>query len=169
MEDLPWQAAKNVYAQLLVFYKKANIPAVDERPGCQLILDLMTSNASLRNIPVARRSASSTIAKLTSMDEMLRTIFRLWPANTEMIVKNAEDFAFLRSMKTDRAASFSGLGAKLAAVERRHTESLVRQDSRRARALEEAAASTSAVQCSCLLYTSPSPRDLSTSRMPSSA
>lgn len=139
-----WQAAKNVYAQLLVFYKKANIPAVDERPGCQRILDLMASNASLRNIPMTRRSATSTIAKLTSMDEMLRMTFRLWPANAETIIKNPEDLAFLRSMKTDRAASFSGLDAKLAGVVRRRTERLAQQDSRRARELEEAAPSTSA-------------------------
>ena len=139
-----WQAAKNVYARLLVFYKKANIPAVDERPGCQRILDLMASNASLRNTPVARRSAPSTIAKLTAMDEKLRTTFRLWPANAEMTVKNAEDLAFLHSMKTDRAASFSGLDTQLAGVVRRREERLARQDSRRARLLEESAASTSA-------------------------
>ena len=39
----------------------------------------------------------------------------------------------------------------------------------RARASLEAAGIDVAVFCDCLLYTSPSPRDLSTSRMPSSA
>ena len=137
-----WQAAVNVYAQLLVFYKKANIPTVNECIGCRRILELMASNASLRNIPEDRRNAPSTITKLTSMDAMLRTTFRLWPANAEMIVKNAEDLAFLRSMKTDRKASFGERDAKLAGVVRRRTERLARQHSRRARALEEAAETT---------------------------
>ena len=78
------------------------------------------------------------------MDKMLRTTFRLWTANAEMTIKNTEDLAFLRSMKTDRAASFIGLDAKLAGVLRRRTERLARQDSKRTQALEEAAASTSA-------------------------
>ena len=39
----------------------------------------------------------------------------------------------------------------------------------RLRLLSHVAAQGCAAVCSCLLYTSPSPRDLSTSRMPSSA
>ena len=40
------------------------------------------------------------------MQSMLASTFQLWPPNVESLVKNAEDMAFLESMKGDRAARF---------------------------------------------------------------
>ena len=45
---------------------------------------------------------------------MLASTFQLWPPNVETLVKNEEDRSFLKSKKTDRAASFDPFDKVLA-------------------------------------------------------
>ena len=93
-----------------------------------------------------------------------------------------------RAMTEDKAASMAQLRADLEAAAQAHVASSLEQQKlameaafaestheARARHVEEklaalaAAAENAKAAMDCLLYTSPSPRDLSTSRMPSSA
>src|SRR6218665_1421834 len=45
---------------------------------------------------------------------ILASTFQLWPPNFETLIKNEEDRSFLKSMKTDRAASFGSCDKVLA-------------------------------------------------------
>jgi hypothetical protein len=47
------------------------------------------------------------------MQKMLSSTCQLWPPNVTSLVKNAEDLAFLESMKGDRAASFGSFDKAL--------------------------------------------------------
>jgi len=100
------EAAKIVLAKVLPFYGKANIPVISEIKACQKMIKLLDENAKIRAIPIARRTAPATLAKLKQMDTELNKTFQLWPPNAEKLIKNQEDLQFLQSMKTDRTASF---------------------------------------------------------------
>lgn len=101
-----WESSKLVLSKISVFYEKANIPMITERKSCEKILKLHEDNTKLRAIPVQRRNTTNSINKVKKMEEELAKTFSLWPKNVECLIKNPEDLAFLRSMKSDRLATF---------------------------------------------------------------
>lgn len=109
-----WEAAKVVLAQIKEFYMKAGIPIIAERKACERIIELQEENGKLRNVPLERRESDTTRRKPDEMNAKLEQTFPLWPANAEVSVKNPDDLAFLKSMKEDRVATFSGKDMKLA-------------------------------------------------------
>ena len=100
------QAAKQVLAQVSIFYKKANIPMISEIKACEKMIKLLDNNSKLRAIPIARRSTASTLTKLQKQKLELDKTFQIWPPNAESLIKDFEDLQFFHSMKTDRVASF---------------------------------------------------------------
>ena len=100
------QAAKQVLAQVSIFYKKANIPMISEIKACEKMIKLLDNNSKLRAIPIARRSTASTLTKLQKQQLELDKTFQIWPPNAESLIKDFEDLQFFHSMKTDRVASF---------------------------------------------------------------
>jgi len=111
---LRFTTAKEVLKQVKTLYEKANIPIVSERRACEKIVKLLDDNNKLRSIDKSRRDTPATKRKLEEMQSMLSSTFQLWPPNVESLVKNAEDLAFLESMKGDRAASFGAFDKTLA-------------------------------------------------------
>ena len=109
-----WESAKLVLTKVNVFYERANIPIITERKACERIIQLLDENAKIRAIPVKRRSTSSIPEKLKEMEDNLAKTFPLWPATAEQLIRNVDDLAFLKSMKTDRAATFGSYDKVLA-------------------------------------------------------
>ena len=109
-----WEAAQLVLNQVRTFYGKANIPIISERKAAERIIKLNDENAKLRAIPTIRRSLPSSIQKATAMKSKLLKTFVIWPSNVETLIKNAEDLAFLKSMKSDRSATFGAKDKNLA-------------------------------------------------------
>ncbi|XP_078286949.1 lethal(3)malignant brain tumor-like protein 2 isoform X2 [Rhinoraja longicauda] len=99
------EAAKIVLSKVLPFYGKANIPVISEGKACQKMIKLLDENAKIRAIPMARRKASATLAKLTQMDTELNKTFQIWPPNVETLIESQKDLQFLQSMMADRTAS----------------------------------------------------------------
>ena len=60
-----WESAELVFSQVLGFYEKTNIPTISEHWACMKIIELHDENATLRGIPINRRSAAATTSKLT--------------------------------------------------------------------------------------------------------
>lgn len=102
-----WETAQITLGEIKPFYERGNIPLILDRKACEKIIKLDAENAKLREIPVARRKTESTRRKIKEMEANLKTTFVLWPVNAEKQIKIAEDREFLKSMKTDRLASFS--------------------------------------------------------------
>lgn len=101
-----WKAAKTVLSQVSPFYAKAGIPMISENKACQKMIAFMDTNAKLREIPRKRRETASAQQKVDDMNKRLEETFPLWLPKAEEVMKNAEDIAFLRSMKSDRTATF---------------------------------------------------------------
>ena len=106
--------AKVVLKQIESFYGKANIPMVTERRACEKIIKLLDDNNKLRSIDKSRRDTPYTKRKLEDMQLMLASTFQLWPPNVESLIKNPEDLAFLKSMQSNRSASFGAFDKVLA-------------------------------------------------------
>jgi len=87
---------------------------VTERRACDKIVKLLDDNNKLRSIDKSRRETPATLRKLEAMQSLLASTFQLWPTNVDTLVTNAEDLAFLQSMKGDRAASFGAFDKSLA-------------------------------------------------------
>lgn len=101
-------AADNVYKQLVDFYEKGNIPMISEIKAKEKIIELLDENKKLRATPLARRHTESFTSKLNVIQTNLEKTFKLWPKNALELLKCEADRAFLRSMETDRIASFAG-------------------------------------------------------------
>ena len=101
-----WSAASNVLAQLESYYRKANVPMVDEPYVRKKILKLLNANIKLHRIPASRRKTPATQSKLDKMTAELAKTFCIWPKDAMDKIKTAEDVKFLQSMMTDRKASF---------------------------------------------------------------
>lgn len=109
-----FSTAKIVLEQVTAMYKKANIPVVSQRRGCEKIVKLLDDNNKLRAISKARRNAPAAKKKVEENQHILASTFQLWPPNVETIMKNPEDLKFLHSMKSDRKASFGSFDKLLA-------------------------------------------------------
>ena len=105
-QALKWKSVGIVLSQLKTFYVKANIAVLSDHQCSTLILDLLSDNNTLRQIPVSRGDSPNSLAKLQSMNERLNKIFGAWKKDALAMIKNKEDQIFLESMKSDRAASF---------------------------------------------------------------
>jgi len=99
-------AAKVVFAQVSIFYRKANIPMISDKKSCEKIIKLLDNNSKLRAIPTSRRSTASTLAKVQQHQLELDKTFQIWPPNAESLIKDPEDKQFLHSMETNRIATF---------------------------------------------------------------
>lgn len=114
-----WDAAQLVFSQVADFYKKANVPTLTERKCSEEIIALHCDFLKLKAIPINRRESTATITKLENWETRLEKTFQLWPKRN-LVIKNAEDRAFLESMQTDRLATFGGMDMVMAsAVKRR--------------------------------------------------
>ena len=129
-----WEAARLVLNQLVVFYGKANIPMISELKACERIIQLLKENAKLRAIPKERRSNASVVSRINAMEASLCETFPLWPADVERLIANAEDMAFLHSMKTNRTATF---GSKDSILDKKIQRSNVRKQLAQRRAVKE--------------------------------
>jgi len=78
----------------------------------------------LRRIPVSRQDSQNSLAKLQSMDERLDKTFAVWKKDALALMKCEEDELFLKSMKSDRAASFGGVDKKKVDKDKRKEKSL---------------------------------------------
>ena len=76
------------------YYRKANVPMVDETCVCKKILTLLDKNIKLRRIPASRRKTSATWSKLDKMTAELAKTFCIWPKDAMNKMKNAEDVKF---------------------------------------------------------------------------
>ena len=103
-----FEAAKIVYELVVPFYVKGGTPMLAEKTCCQKIVKLLDDNEKFRRFPKARRDSPSILKKLAVEKEKLGKTFPLWTVNAEEEIKNEEERAFLKSMKTDRAASIAG-------------------------------------------------------------
>jgi len=101
------EAAKIVLAEALPFYGKANIPVISQIKACQKMIKLLDENAKIRAIPIARRTAPATLAKLKQMDAELNKTFQLWPPNAEAKRKEKahQELADLASTSSQRFSS----------------------------------------------------------------
>ena len=108
-----FQAAQTVCHKIVPFYGKANIPIATELYACNKIVKLLEENQKLREIPSKRRTSPGVLGKVQKAMTELSTTFRLWPDNTEKMIKTEEDQKFLESIKTDRVATFGCFDAKL--------------------------------------------------------
>ena len=132
-----WESAKSVLVQVSSFYDKANIPMISERKACEKIIKLLDENAKLRAIPLKRRSAPSSLKQIEDMEEKLEQTFCLWPVNAEELIKNDEDRQFLKSMKTDRKATFGPFDLLSAKKIQRKNDREQKEDERRSRSQNE--------------------------------
>src|SRR6218665_2157676 len=109
--------AKLVLQQIATIYEKANIPMVFQRRCCEKIIKLVAENNKLRAINKDRRDTPTSKHKLQETEEsqrMVASTFQLCPPNVATLVKNEGDRSFLKSKKTDRAASFGPFDKVLA-------------------------------------------------------
>ena len=60
----------------------------------KLILDLLSDNNKLRQIPVSRRDSPNSLAKLQSMNERLNKTFGARKKDALGMIKNKEDHTF---------------------------------------------------------------------------
>ena len=74
---------------------------------CQKIVKLLDDNEKLRKSPKERRETNSVVLKEKLYEKDLSKTFPLWTKNAESEIQNAEDIAFLKSMKSDHVASYS--------------------------------------------------------------
>lgn len=117
-----WQMSEAVYAQLVEFYQKANIPILSEVRVIRKMIVLWEDNQRLRKIPQHRRSSEATMKKIAEMDKRLYSTFPAWPQDAGHLIQNEEDRAFLESMKTDRVASLGAHDGQLAGKVKRRLE-----------------------------------------------
>ena len=129
-----WEASRLVLNQLVVFYGKANIPMISELKACERIIQLLKENAKLRAIPKERSSNASVVSRINAMEASLYEIFPLWLADVKKLIENAEDMAFLHSMKTNRTATF---GSKDSMLDKKIQRSNVRKQFAQKRAVKE--------------------------------
>ena len=103
-------------------------------------------------------AVDASAAKITALEAQL--------ADARREVKSAEN-----ASKSESESRLTDLSSRVAALEGMVTQAKGERDVARAAVTEanESLESYRAKARACLLYTSPSPRDLSTSRMPSSA
>ena len=149
-----WESAKIVLAKVAVFFEKANIPMIAERYACEKILKLLDDNAKIRAIPCARRLLPASVDKVKKMETKLDETFALWPSNAEELIKNAEDRAFLLSMKSDRSATFGPKDQVCAAKLKCRLTRDQAECNRRKKMLQEMTASSTlscAVVSSCII------------------
>jgi len=106
--------AKLVHQQIATIYEKANIPMVSQCRCCEKIIKLVAENNKLRAINKDRRDTPASKHKLQESQRMLASTFQLLPPNVETLIKNEEDRSFLKSIKTDRAASFGSFDKVMA-------------------------------------------------------
>jgi len=106
--------AKVVLRQITSFYEKANIPMITERKSCEKIIKLLNDCNKLRSLDKRRRDTPAAQCKVEQMQSKLASTFQLWPKNADSLIKNAEELAFLNSMRSDRAASFGAFDKALA-------------------------------------------------------
>ena len=99
----------------------------------KLILDLLSDNNKLRQIPVSCRDCPNSLAKLQSMNERLNKTFGAWKKDALAKIKNKEDYIFLESMKSDRKASVAGVDKKKADKDRRKGKRFQLETSRQER------------------------------------
>jgi len=132
-----WESSKLVLSQVKLFYEKANIPMISERKACEKIIKLLDDNAKLRAIPLNRRSAPNTVAKIKEMEDKLALTFPLWPVNVEKQIKNKDDLSFLKSMQSDRLATFGSYDKSLGEKVKRRQQRLQLQEIRREAANRE--------------------------------
>ena len=136
-------SAKVVLQQITSFYKKANIPMVTEKRACDKIIKLLNDNKKLRAVKKDRRENQSTQKKLAEHSRMLNSTFKLWPPGVEKMIKNAEDLAFLESMKGDRTSSFGSFDKALAQKVARRRQREAAAEERIKKSQMECTASTS--------------------------
>jgi hypothetical protein len=98
--------AKLVLQKIVPLYENGIIPMITAKKACEKIIALFQKNAKLRELPVYRRSSTSTQAKLKDAQIELAKTFPLWAKDAVGLIKNPEDLKFLKSMKTDQTASF---------------------------------------------------------------
>ena len=60
----------------------------------KLILDLLSDNNKLRQIPVSCRDCPNSLAKLQSMNERLNKTFGAWKKDALAKIKNKDDYIF---------------------------------------------------------------------------
>ena len=113
-QALKWKSASIVLSKLKTFYVKANVATFSDHQCSKLILDLLSDDNKLRQIPVSRRDFPNSLAKLQSMNERLNKTFVAWKKDALAMIKNKEDKIVLKSMKSNRAASFGGVDKKKA-------------------------------------------------------
>ena len=114
-----WKCAAAVLTQVKEFYAKANVPVMSDCRCIKIMLGLLEDNAKLRQIPQSRRENPNTLEKLQIMSDHLEKTFSCWPQDAMSVIKNEEDKTFLKSMMTDRLASFGSLDKKNADKEAR--------------------------------------------------
>ena len=132
-QALNWKSASIVLSRLKTFYAKANIAMLADHQCSKLILDLLSDNNKLRQIPVSRRDSPNSLAKLQSMNERLYRTFGAWRKDALVIIKNKKYQIFLESMKSDRAASFAGVDKKKADKDRKKGKRFQEETSRQER------------------------------------
>lgn len=120
--ETKYKMAQQVYNQLILFYSKGNIPMIKEGKGCEKILKVVQNNAKLRAIPSSRRAQKHALEKVEKENLLLTKTFPLWPNDAETLIANEEDLKFLKSMQTDRIASFGGLDQNQVRKFKRHKE-----------------------------------------------
>ncbi len=103
---------------------------ISERKACEKIIKYLDCNAKLRVISLNRRSAPNVIVKVKQMEDKLNLTFPLWPLNVEKQIKNKEDLSFLRSMQSDRSATFGSYDKSLKEKIKRKEQRLQLQEKR---------------------------------------
>ena len=136
-----YKAASTVLGQLKVFYAKANIPVLSDTRCCASILELMNECEKIKQIPKCRREKQSTLDRIEGMNSRLDETFGIWTNDAEKTIKLEEDVMFLKSMKTDRKASFGCLDKKKDNMEKRKADRLEAETRRRQAASNEKSAS----------------------------
>ena len=102
---------------------------LSDRQCSKLILDLLSGNNTLRQIPVSRGDSPNSLAKLQSMNERLNKIFGAWKKDALAMIKN-NDQIFLESMKSDRIASLGGVDKKQADQDQKKAKRFQEETSR---------------------------------------
>ena len=118
---------------------------ITEHKACEKIIKLHDDNAAIRAIPNKRRSTLTSSKRVKDMEAKLSETFVLWPTNVEQLMRNSEDVAFLKSMRTDRHATFGCHDKVLANRVRRRQQRQQSQLLRQLAAQKEFARSSQAV------------------------
>jgi len=103
-----WSAAKEVMNQVKPHYLKSAIPMLPDTQCIKQTIKLYKDyKKKLIKIPKRRRQLPSTLKKVQNFQKLLNKTMKLWPKKALDIIKNEEDRLFLKSMMSDRVASYT--------------------------------------------------------------